>query len=363
MLYQIDQVASNVNHAGSKARNDCAEILSSMGFKSLRMSCTLSERPWDIFKDIVSLDLQFKKLLREMEPGSTVVVQFPYRCFMTRSGKAMRQLADAKRIKCVALVHDIDSLRRENAEDKIGHYTFAEKLHCDCLFLQNFDFVISHNERMTNLLVKSGIARNKMINLELFDYLTKQPNRSGSGIPLYVSIAGNLGKSKAGYLYELHEALEGTPVHFDLFGNGYTANSSEAITYRGSVAPDELPNMLPSGYGLVWDGPSIESCKGVYGNYLRYNNPHKLSLYYASGLVPIVWSESAAAEFVQHTNSGLIVGSLKSIPTAISSLGADECELMKSNAHSIGAKVRAGYYLQKAIKTICPTLRSGESEE
>ena len=36
----------------------------------------------------------------------------------------------------------------------------------------------------------------------------------------------------------------------------------------------------------MWDGPSPDTCAGVYGAYLRYNNPHKTSLYLAAGLYP-----------------------------------------------------------------------------
>lgn len=352
MLYQIDQVASNVNHAGSKARNDCTEILNEIGFKSLRMTCSLNESPLAVLKDIISLDIQLKKLFGELESNSTVVVQFPYRCFMTSTGKAMRRIANTKNIKSVALVHDIDSLRRENAEDRIGQYTIPEKLHCDCLFLQNFDFIISHNARMTTYLAKSGISQNKIINLELFDYLSEQPDRITSGIPQNISIAGNLSNTKAGYLYDLPKIVKGSSLHFDLFGNGYTLNDSSHITYRGSVPPEKLPHLLPSGYGLVWDGPSLDRCEGVYGDYLRYNNPHKLSLYYASGLVPIVWSQSATAEFMYNTNSGLVVDSLWDIPHAISSLTVAEYQLKKANANSIGTEVRAGSYLRKAIESL-----------
>ena len=57
----------------------------------------------------------------------------------------------------------------------------------------------------------------------------------------------------------------------------------ENETYFGSFLPDELPAALEGGFGLVWDGDSAETCSGVFGEYLRYNNSHKASLYLASG--------------------------------------------------------------------------------
>ena len=348
MLYQIDQVANNARHAGSKARNDATAILGDMGFKSLRLNCSLNESPMAIAKDIVSMDLQMRKLFKSMEPNSVAVVQFPYRCFMTSTGKVIRSLADSKSIKCVALVHDIDSLRRENAESRVGQYSLSEKLHCDCLFLRYFDFVISHNAKMSEFLAKSGVSPNRIINLELFDYLTEPPCRDQSQLSKNVSVAGNLTEKKAGYLYSLPKELKGSSLHFDLFGNGYSCESSEDISYRGSVDPAELPALLPSGFGLVWDGPSADCCAGAYGNYLKFNNPHKLSLYYASGLIPVVWERSAAAGFVRSTDSGITVSRIKDLPQAINSLSPEEYKALVGNAAEIGNKVRTGFYLRRA---------------
>ena len=56
----------------------------------------------------------------------------------------------------------------------------------------------------------------------------------------------------------------------------------------GSFLPDELPSALEGSFGLVWDGDSSKTCSGVFGEYLRYNNSHKASLYLASGFPIIV---------------------------------------------------------------------------
>ena len=50
---------------------------------------------------------------------------------------------------------------------------------------------------------------------------------------------------------------------------------------------------MEGSFGLVWDGISVETCAGVYGEYLKVNNPHKTSLYLASGIPVIIWKEAA----------------------------------------------------------------------
>ena len=81
-----------------------------------------------------------------------------------------------------------------------------------------------------------------------------------------------------------------------------------------------------------------------------FNNPHKLSLYYASGLIPIVWAKSATASFVRETRSGICVDSLKSIPNAIGKLNESVLGELRANASSIQQQVTSGYYLKTAIE-------------
>ena len=107
-------------------------------------------------------------------------------------------------------------------------------------------------------------------------------------------IAGNLRRHKAEYVYRLPDSQK-----FNLYGVGYEKQNKNNICYHGSFDPDELPFVLEGSFGLVWDGDSAETCSGVYGQYLKVNNPHKCSLYLATGLPVIVWKESTVARIVK----------------------------------------------------------------
>lgn len=50
---------------------------------------------------------------------------------------------------------------------------------------------------------------------------------------------------------------------------------------------------------MVWDGESIDGGLGLSGQYLKYNNPHKLSVIFTSGLPVIIWNEAAEAGLVK----------------------------------------------------------------
>ena len=71
------------------------------------------------------------------------------------------------------------------------------------------------------------------------------------------------------------------------------------VKYCGQYKPEELPEKLEGGFGLVWDGDDLGACTGVFGEYMKYNNPHKTSLYLASGLPVIIWEKAAMAKYIE----------------------------------------------------------------
>lgn len=78
-------------------------------------------------------------------------------------------------------------------------------------------------------------------------------------------------------------------------------------------------------------GTDIYSCNGAYGNYLKYNNPHKVSLYIISNLPIIAWSKSAMAEFIQKNNIGILVNDLKEIPEKLKELSNEDYKKILEN--------------------------------
>ena len=128
--------------------------------------------------------------------------------------------------------------------------------------------------------------------------------------------------------------------------------------------PEELIKNLQGRYGLVWDGDSLDTCSGLTGEYLKVNNPHKLSLYLAVGLPVIIWSEAAEAEFVRKNNVGLTISSLYELPVKLAAISESDYEIMKNNAMAVGKHLRRGEYMMKAIKKaekIIQEIRNNES--
>ena len=100
---------------------------------------------------------------------------------------------------------------------------------------------------------------------------------------------------------------------------------------------------------MIWDGDSSKECSGVYGEYLKYNNPHKTSLYLSSGMPIIIWREAALAEFVDKNKLGIVVDNLSQIKPILDKMTKEEYQEIKSNTIKIAHKLRSGFYIKKAI--------------
>ena len=160
-----------------------------------------------------------------------------------------------------------------------------------------------------------------------------------------IIVAGNLNPTKSGYLYSLPES----PA-YNLYGVGYDESRAlNNITYFGAFMPDDLPAALEGSFGLVWDGDSSETCQGTYGNYLRFNNSHKASLYLASGFPLVVWKESALAHFVLDKQCGIVVDSLHDLQKVLDELTLQDYNELLDNARHVGVALREGAYLKAAL--------------
>ena len=140
--------------------------------------------------------------------------------------------------------------------------------------------------------------------------------------------------------------------NFNIYGaNDDRLSSYSNVEYLGSYPPDELPSVLNGRYGLVWDGDEIKGCSGTLGNYTRINNPHKLSLYIASGIPVIVWKEAAIAEFVKNNGIGIVTERVSDLKELLQE-NEREYVTMKECVLKIRNSVITGEHLSSVLKQI-----------
>lgn len=337
---------SGARNAGNKARNDVEEIVKREGYQPL----LLTVEDWYQMGTLKAQQHKAKALAQafsQLKSGDQLLIQFPllhHSFFTTRLVRKIQR----RGVKVYFIIHDLEALRYANLDTVPLKHKIRVHLQESSL-LKIADGIIAHNPIMKSVLVDKGVEADKIVSLGIFDYLI--PNfqeKMGLTKNLPIIVAGNLAQEKAGYLYSLPEE----PA-YNLYGVGFDESRALANeTYFGSFLPDELPAVLEGGFGLVWDGDSVETCSGVFGEYLRYNNSHKASLYLASGFPLVVWKQSALSHFVLENGCGIAVESLHYLSQAIAQLDDKDYQDLLVNAKRIGQKIRNGSYLTNALNKI-----------
>lgn len=319
--------------AWTKARRDVVRLCQDMGCPVLAMPERL--RPVDWARFIAALS-------RLLSPGGRVLVEYPLD--QRRRLYPLVMFCRLRRIGVEALIHDLDALRFDAPKGR------------EIAILRLFDGLISHNPSMTAWLRESGIT-GPVAELGLFDYLAP-----GDGVwhadaiesPVRVACAGNLSFPKARYVYHPHLS-ELERVQLSLFGAFFEPErmpAGSSVGYRGVFDPDAPALDGRYHFGLVWDGDDIAQCSGRYGRYLRFNNPHKLSLYAALGLPVVVWREAAVARLVLAKGIGVTVGDLRELAHLADRVKSPQYQQMTRNMATIRRAVMRGDFLRRALSDL-----------
>ena len=334
---------SGARNAGNKARNDVEEIVKREGYQPL----LLTVEDWYQMGTVKAQQHKAKALAQafsQLKSGDQLLIQFPmlhHSFFTTRLVRKIQR----RGVQVYFIIHDLEALRYANLDTVPLKHKIRVHLQESSL-LKVADGVIAHNPIMKSVLLEKGLPEHKLVSLEIFDYLIpnyQEKDGLSKGQPIIV--AGNLAQEKAGYLYQ----LPARPA-YNLYGVGFDEKRALANeTYFGSFLPDELPAALEGGFGLVWDGDSAQTCSGVFGEYLRYNNSHKASLYLASGFPLVVWKQSALSHFVLEKGCGIAVESLHDLKVTIDKLSDADYQNLVDNAKRVGQEIRDGHYLKTAL--------------
>ena len=330
MNYFIEVPYSN------KAKTDIDTIMRKKDFRNLSSKTLRDIKNESLARFFTKLLVVFP-LLFKLKKGDVLFLQYPVKKFFALYCK----IAHLKGAKTVALIHDLGSFRRRKLT--------AEQ---ETRRLNNADLLIVHNESMKSWLEEQRINC-QLLCLEIFDYLSDAVARSETGDEggySRVVYAGGLARKKNAFLYSLEERMHSWTL--DLYGRGLEDGQAEAwekISYHGFKQSDEFISTVKADFGLVWDGNSCDECDGVWGIYLRYNNPHKTSFYIRCELPLIMWKESALAPFVERNGIGILVDKLSELDERIKEVSEEEYERMKENIRTVSRKLSEGFYASRAF--------------
>ena len=345
MIYFLSEINSDGTTAGNKARNDVEKILTRRGYKPINAPTLWKEKRHGNRVLFFLKAMQYLKKIRKVIPyKSTLIVQYPLEVEFKGEEKKLDYTylfsSLTKYYNIVAVVHDINNLRSN-----------VKKKSTDDL--KNARYIISHNKKMTSYPISEGIEENKIINLQIFDYLISKENEENHFKDKEaICFAGNLAKS--GFVNNFPNEVK--KIGVNLYGNGYNTKQI-GVNYKGTFDSETISSVIRGRYGLIWDGNSSETCDGYVGNYLKYNNPHKLSMYIVANMPIMIWDQAAEADFVLKNNIGITVSRLTDIPHEVQKIDEEKYNQMLKSVKKVKRKLVNGCFLNRSLDFIEKEIR------
>lgn len=326
LLYISPQYSHN-DDAGPKAKIDIEKILNTNGFDPIKIRIPQSK-----FEKLLLGYHSWNKVLTGVN-HAMIVLQYPLYSRITTYW--FLNVARKKKILGIALIHDIESLRHFPKDNG--------KLSSEINILNRFTAIIAHNLVMKKWLVTHGVTKPIFV-LNLFDYLSTYDVTSKK-CSNTINFAGNLEKSR--FLKKKF-----TNHEINTFGKRPSFSFGSNINYMGDFSPNEIIDHLNSGYGLIWDGDDTYSCIGNMGNYLKYNNPHKASMYIRAGIPIIIWDKAALAPFIKRNKLGISISSLNCIDDVICDISPEQYKFFSENCLNLSKKLQSGFFTLSCINQV-----------
>ena len=344
-LCYISRNYYGLSGAGNKAKTDIECTLQQMGAVNLGLRTTFYR------SKVVAFVLNLVGIVKMMvciRRGDVLLLQYPVKKYFS----FICRYAHWRRAYIVVIIHDLMSLHRKRIT-----------LDTELSRLGKADVVIASNEKMQQWLANQGLQR-PIDALGLFDYRSEAMPSALSSHPSFLTsppslvYAGALVMRKNSYLLQLAR----TAQHFNLhiYGNADglpgIAEAPHATCYPFTPA-DDFIRSVDGDFGLVWDGDSLNTCQGDFGEYLRYNSPHKVSFYLRAGLPVIIWREAAVAPIIEKEGIGITVSSMAELEQRLPTISPDEMAQMKQNVKRVSQRLASGMYFKEAMQRVLASLK------
>ena len=338
-MYYISRNYKSIYSAAGKAKTDCEFSLESLGFKNLGFKqSSIPSSALGTIKNVFGISLALIRLPFK----SILCTQYPNNKFRS----LIVFVAKIKRCKIITIVHDVRTLKGRT-KDKQAE---LDKIVCS-------DVIIVHNESMKAWFLEEGVTI-PIVVLGIFDYVSNnkpiQNTHNFVSDVFKVAYAGGFSHGKNSYLFDM-DLLEHDKFTLRLYGVGFDENKRKVnkedsvVFHEGAFTAEEVPYKIEADFGLVWDGESVSTCSGQYGEYLKFNNPHKTSLYLLCGLPVIVWDQAAIAHFITDNKLGIAVNNLNHLNETLKSLSQSEYLSMKQNVAKVQERLMNGKFIADSV--------------
>lgn len=341
MFCYLSKNYRGIDGAGNKAKTDIERVLSEAGFRNIGLR---QSRDRNVLRGYFYTLASVLKGVCMLRRGDVLLLQYPFKKYYA----FVCRMARLRGCRVVTLIHDLGSFRRKKLtpEQEVARLSLS-------------DVVIAHTEAMKAWLLAQGLKR-EMVVLGIFDYLSESKpevvNTGTEGAARRLMFVGRLDSRNDGFVYGLINRPH--VYELQLYGNAYEPEQAHGqVDYRGFIQSDQLIRTADADFGIVWYGNSLDGCQGgEIGDYLRYNSPHKLSLYIRCGLPVVIWAEAGLADFVRTHRIGLCLSSLEKLDEALAALSREEYDEMKRNVEAMARRVASGHFCRTAVGKACEVL-------
>lgn len=340
----ISRNYKNLSSAGGKAKTDIEAIMDKMGFCNLGLKqSNYKNKVIDFILTLTGVVLAMFRLRKD----DVLVLQYP----MKKYYEIVCDIAHKKGAKIVTQIHDLNSFRSKRLTPKR-----------EIMRLNHSDSIIAHNETMKAWLLNNG-CRAQVVCLGIFDYLSPHPISSERPLPckekpFSMFFIGNLDNKCNPFVYDLTKALKRNSLV--LYGNNFRKeliDESNTTSYEGYAKDYMLMKNNKGDFGLSWYGESLDDGIGKIGEYMAYNNPHKVSLYIRCHTPVIISRNAGLASFVTENGIGVCVDSLRDLDKVLENLTLDDYIKMRNNVIAISEKIATGHYFSSAFKKAAQSLK------
>ena len=327
------------DNAGGKAKTDVEQILTRLGATNLGWRQSHHK---NVF---VHFLLNLTGILRAIvciRKDDVIVLQYPLKKYY----ETVCKWAHRKGAKVVTLIHDLNSFRSQRL-------TVAEEMKR----LGHSDVVIAHNQKMHDWLTDNG-CKSKLEILGIFDYLSPYeitsrrslPDFSDKGYRFSLFFVGKLTRTSNYFVYDFGKKNPDTP--FYLYGTNFAADFLPEKTkteFLGFAKDYKLMEHNKGDFGLSWYGDSLSDGAGRIGEYMAYNNPHKVSLYLRCDVPVILWKNAGIASFIEENQCGILVETLENLEDVLAKITEEQYMRMLQNVRKISQNLARGYYFESAL--------------
>ena len=319
---------------GSIARTDIETVMDRLGFVNIGLPQSVCHN--GIYHGIKNY-VSYRKALRSIRPGDMIVLQYP----MKIGFDEICGVSHKKGAKIVCLIHDLSSFREKTLtpEEEICR-------------LNQCDVLLTHNHRMREWLSSHG-CRVKMIDFEIMDYIHGASGNAHEVVDRNYSLfyVGDLSPATYGYIYDLARIMPQRDIY--LYGHSPSEDLLAELPnlhFEGFAKDTDLMKSHKGDFGLSWYGTSLDFGIGKIGEYMEYNNPHKISLYFRCNSPVVVWSKGGRAKFIKDNHLGICVDSLRNLESRLSMITADEYREMVGNVERVNERLKNGRYLEDVLQ-------------